>query len=95
MRQESARRRWVSSAREGKCLQTCGGGSSRADVTRIAAPTKETGSGRRCSTELRSCVKVEVDILGSPAPNKPHGFSGRKAILKKKKKKSVGAPVRG
>ena len=22
-------------------------------------------------TELRSCVKVEVDVLGSPIPNKP------------------------
>ena len=31
--------------------------------------------------ELRSCVKVEVAVLGSPVPNKPCGFCGRNATL--------------
>ena len=31
--------------------------------------------------ELRSCVKVEVAVLGSPVPNSPYGFCGRKATL--------------
>ena len=33
---------------------------------------------RQLSTELRSCVKVEVDVLGSlPAvPDSPYGLSG-------------------
>ena len=26
-------------------------------------------------------MKVEVAVLGSPVPNKPHGFCGRKATL--------------
>ena len=30
-------------------------------------------------TELRSCVKVEVDVLGSPVPNSPYGLCGIKA----------------
>ena len=28
--------------------------------------------------ELRSCVKVEAAVLGSPIPNSPYGFCGRK-----------------
>ena len=32
------------------------------------------------SSEFRSCVKVEVAVLGSP-PNEPYGFRGRKATL--------------
>ena len=31
------------------------------------------------NSELRGCVKVEVDVLGSPILNKPYGFCGRKA----------------
>ena len=27
-------------------------------------------------------MKVEVAVLGSPVPNKPYGFCGRKATLK-------------
>ena len=33
--------------------------------------------------ELRSWVKVEVAVLGSRFPNKPEGFCGRKATLKR------------
>ena len=32
-------------------------------------------------TELRSCVKVEVAVLGSPVPNSPYGLCGRKVTL--------------
>ena len=35
----------------------------------------------RLERELTSCVKVEVAVLGSPSPKKPHGFCGRKAAL--------------
>ena len=28
-------------------------------------------------------MKVEVDALGSPVPNSPYGFCGRKATLEK------------
>ena len=28
-------------------------------------------------SELRSCLKVEVAILGPPVPNKPNDFCGR------------------
>ena len=35
-----------------------------------------------CSiSELRSCVKVEVAVLGSRVPNSPYGLCGRKATL--------------
>ena len=33
------------------------------------------------TTELRSCVKVEVDALGSPSLISPYGLCGRKATL--------------
>ena len=43
------------------------------------------GEGR--GGELRSCVRVEVAVLGSPSLiNKPYGFCGHKATLKKKGK---------
>ena len=43
--------------------------------------------GRGGEWELRSCVGVEVAVLGSPSLiNKPHGFCGHKATLKKKGK---------
>ena len=32
--------------------------------------------------ELRNCVKIEVNVLGSPVPNSPRGLCGRKATLK-------------
>ena len=32
-------------------------------------------------SELRRCVKVEVDVLGSPIPNGPRGLCGHKATL--------------
>ena len=32
-------------------------------------------------SKLRSCVKVEVAILGSPSSNSPYGVCGRKATL--------------
>ena len=44
------------------------------------ATVKESERRLFCS-ELRSCVKVEVDILGSPVPNSPYGLCGRKATL--------------
>ena len=31
--------------------------------------------------ELRSCVKVEVAVLGSLSPNSPYGLRGRKATF--------------
>ena len=38
--------------------------------------------GQACESEFRSCVKVEVAVLGSaPRPNEPYGFCGRKATL--------------
>ena len=33
-----------------------------------------------CS-ELRSCVKVEVDVLGSPVPDSPYGLCGRNSNI--------------
>ena len=33
------------------------------------------------AAELRSCVKVQVAVLGSPSPNDPYGLCGRKATL--------------
>ena len=40
---------------------------------------------KTASSELRSCDKVGVDVLGSPVPNSPYGLCGRKATQKKKK----------
>ena len=37
--------------------------------------------GVQCASEIRSCVKVEVAVLGFPVPNNPDGFCGRKASL--------------
>ena len=34
------------------------------------------------ATDLRSCVKVEVAVPGSPSLISPYGLCGRKAILK-------------
>ena len=34
-----------------------------------------------CHTEIRSCVKVEVAVLGPPTFTQPYGFCGRKATL--------------
>ena len=31
--------------------------------------------------ELRSCVRVEADVLASSVPNSPYGLCGRKAAL--------------
>ena len=36
---------------------------------------------RLTGAERRSCVKVEVGVLGSPVPNSPYGLCGRKATL--------------
>ena len=36
-------------------------------------------------SELRSCVKVEVAVLGSLVPNSPYCLCERKATSKKKK----------
>ena len=33
------------------------------------------------NSELRSCVKCEVDVLGFPVPNGPYGFCQRETIL--------------
>ena len=33
------------------------------------------------ATELRSCVKVEVAVLGSPSPDNQYALCGRKATL--------------
>ena len=33
------------------------------------------------SSELRSCVKVKVDVLGSAVPNSPYGLCRHKAAL--------------
>ena len=41
-------------------------------------------------SELGSCVKVEVDDLGSPVPNKsPYGLCGRKAEVEEEEGKGV------
>ena len=32
-------------------------------------------------SELKSCVIVEVAVLGSPVPNNPYGLCGREATL--------------
>ena len=41
---------------------------------------KATSNSNHHFTELRSCVKVEVDVLGSPSfIASPYGFCGRKA----------------
>ena len=34
-----------------------------------------------CLSELRSCVEVEVAVLGSPVPNNPYGLREHKAAL--------------
>ena len=39
------------------------------------------GSGQPNTPEFRSCVKVEVALLGLPVPNSPYGLCGRKATL--------------
>ena len=39
---------------------------------------------RQASTqaaELRCCEEIEAAVLGSPVPNKPYGFCGRKATV--------------
>ena len=38
------------------------------------------------SKEFRAqdCVKVEVAVQGSPSPNKPYGFCGRKVTVKQR-----------
>ena len=41
-------------------------------------------------SELRSYVKVEVNVLGSPVPTALYGLCGRKATLKKKSRNGVG-----
>ena len=38
-------------------------------------------------SEIRSCVKEVDDLAWAPALNSPYGLCGRKATLKKKKKK--------
>ena len=48
----------------------------------LCLPTKLCFSQANLS-ELRSCVKVEVDVLGLPVPNSPYGFCRRKATLNK------------
>ena len=38
---------------------------------------------KKCSaSELRSCVKVEVAVMGSLVPNSPYGLCGRKTTFK-------------
>ena len=41
----------------------------------------ETGELEFLSSELRSCVKVEVDVLGSPSLNSLYGLCRHKARL--------------
>ena len=47
---------------------------------RRLAPLK-AGILHSSNSELRSCVKVEVVVLGSPFLNSPHGLCGHKATL--------------
>ena len=54
---------------------------------RLLVPCKHSGSKTQpvphTLAEFRSCVKVEVAVLGSlPVPNSPYGFRGLKATLK-------------
>ena len=43
------------------------------------------------NSDTRSCVKVEVDVLGTiPVPNSPYGLCGRKAPLNPSRCKSWG-----
>ena len=57
----------------------------------LSGATSPNGCGRRATlkktnyvlSELRSCVKVEVDVLGSlPVPDSVYGLCGRRATLK-------------
>ena len=52
---------------------------------RFFAYAKDSKTDR---SELGSCKKVEVAVLGLPVPNSPYGLCGRKATLDFKKKMS-------
>ena len=43
--------------------------------------TSSSAAGTEAAAELRSCVKVEVAVLGLPVPNSPCGLCGRQATF--------------
>ena len=73
--------------------QYCARLFSRTLPTELFRPRRPGGSlgvvAQRPSSELRSCVKVEVDVLGF----RPYGFCGRKATLQQQQHPSSGATV--
>ena len=67
---------WLHWQRVGpQAVCVCVGGGGGAKCIYVAGNTNRA--------EFRSCVKVEVTILGSPRshPNEPYGFCGCKATL--------------
>ena len=40
-------------------------------------------------SELRICVKVEVDVLGVPSLNSPYGLCGRKATFEEEEEECI------
>ena len=61
---------------------------SRGSFPGLTVPFSPSGlCGRKAilvndlASEPRSCVKVEVAVLGCPVPNGPHGLCGRKATV--------------
>ena len=51
-------------------------------VRTVTVPTKSDIEPEfRIVSEPRSCVKVEMDVLGLPVPNSPYGLCGRKATV--------------
>ena len=60
---------------------------SRGGRPRLPVPNSPYGfCGHKATSEeevhvLRSCVKVEVAVLGSPVPNSPYGLCGCKTAL--------------
>ena len=61
---------------------------SRGSFPGLPVPFSPSGlCGRKATlekdlaSEPRSCVKVEVAVLGCPVPNSPHGLCGRKTTV--------------
>ena len=48
---------------------------------RVLCGRKATFKKNAKTSELRSCLKVELDVLGLIVPNSPYGLCGRKATL--------------
>ena len=64
-------------------LSECRGGRLGLPVPNSPMLSVNVKQHLSCSiSELRSCVKVEVDVLGSPSLNSPYGRCGRQTTLK-------------